>query len=306
MNYKKIIRSKQLRIVILRLLSWIPDETMLKLQYGIHMGRKLNLKNSKRYTEKIQAYKCYYRNELMGMCVDKYEARKYVESKGLSNNLVKLYGVYHSSDKIDFDKLPDKFVIKSNFDSASMGVIICRDKAAFNVENAKKTMLSWNMKKHKPIGREWAYSRIKEHRIIIEEYLENKEIPTESPNDYKILCFNGEPKIFWVETERSIGLKRNYFDVQCNPLDVHMVYPSNPYYKLVDKKIMEELFDVARKLSKGFPHVRVDLYYTDRPIFGEMTFYTDSGYSDFTPDSFDKELGDMFDVSSFLPNRKLQ
>ena len=112
-DYKKILKNQKVRFRILNLLSWIPDKTMVKLQYRIKLGRKLNLKNPERFTEKLQWYKLYYRDPIMHQCVDKYEVRKYVESKGLKNILNELYGVYDGPEEINFEKLPKKFVIKT-------------------------------------------------------------------------------------------------------------------------------------------------------------------------------------------------
>ena len=131
MNYKKIFKSQKTRFRILRLLNFIPDKTMIKLQYRIKTGRKLNLKNPKRFTEKIQWYKLNYRKSLMNQCSDKYEVRKFVESKGLSYILNELYGVYDSVEEIDFDKLPDKFVLKTN--NSSHTNIFCENKNELNI-----------------------------------------------------------------------------------------------------------------------------------------------------------------------------
>lgn len=299
MDYKKIISSRKLRLKILHLLDWVPDTVMVRLQYFVHYGgRKLHLNHPIRYTEKIQHYKCFYRNPLMGICVDKFAVRDYIKSIGFEDNLIPLLASYNPGEEVDFEPLPQKFVIKTNDSGASRGVLICRGKDNFNIENAKETIKSWANAKlgHLPPGREWAYSQIKEQKIVVEEYLENPESETESPNDYKILCFNGKVEYFWVETERSIGLKRNFFDKNCHPLDLKVIYDPNPNYCLPDSRILKELFDFAEKLSAPFPHVRVDLYYTNKPIFGELTFYTDSGYGTFEPDDFDFELGNKFDI----------
>ena len=299
MDYRKLMPSRNLRLKVLSFFDWLPDSVMVRIQYFIHYGgRVLNLKKPVRYTEKVQHYKCYYRNPLMGQCVDKYAVRDYIKSIGCEENLIKLLDSYNPGEEIDFDKLPNKFVIKTNDSGASLGVLICRDKKSFDVERARDVVRSWTKSKmgQKSPGREWAYSQIKKQKIVIEEYLENPESQTESPNDYKILCFDGKVQYFWVETERTIGLKRNFFDRDCNPLDLKVIYDPNPYYQLPDRKIVKEILDFAEKLAAPFPHVRVDLYYIDKPIFGELTFYTDSGYGTFEPDSFDFELGSKFNI----------
>ena len=112
MNYKRIIKSQKVRLKILHLIRFIPDKFMIKMQYRIKTGRKLNLKSPKRYTEKIQWYKLYYRDPLITKCSDKFEVRIYVEDKGLEKYLTKIYGVYKSANEIDFSKLPNAFAIK--------------------------------------------------------------------------------------------------------------------------------------------------------------------------------------------------
>ena len=299
MNYKTLLPSRDFRLKILRLFDWVPDTLMVRFQYIIHFGgRILHLRKPVRYTEKIQHYKCFYRNPIMGQCVDKYAVRDYIKSLGCEDNLIKLITSYNPGENIDFDMLPDKFVIKTNDSGASLGVLICRDKNTFDRDRAKEIINSWTNARsgHLPPGREWAYSQIKAQKIVVEEYLDNPESETESPNDYKIMCFDGKVQYFWVETERTIGMKRNFFDRDCNPLDLKVIYDPNPNYQLPNRGIIKELFDFAEKLSAPFPHVRVDLYYTNKPIFGELTFYTDSGYGTFEPDSFDYELGSKFNI----------
>ena len=126
MNYKRIIKNQKTRFKILKLLDFVPDKVMLKMQYRIKTGRKLNLKNPNRYTEKIQWYKLNYRNPLMKQCVDKYAVREYVTKKGLEYILNDLYAVYDNIDDINIDKFPEKFVIKT---TNSCGTnIFCKNK----------------------------------------------------------------------------------------------------------------------------------------------------------------------------------
>lgn len=173
MNYKKIISNQQLRFRILRFLYWVPDSLMLRLQYRIKMGFWPNFNNPKRYTEKLQLYKMKYRNPVMHQCVDKYEVRKYVESKGLSHILIELYGVYDHPDEIDFDKLPNQFVAKTTTGGGGQNVIVVTDKNTCNFNDLRKKLLLWEGTNNigALAGREWAYKDCKP-RIIIEKYLE--------------------------------------------------------------------------------------------------------------------------------------
>ena len=138
MNYKNLIKSRQLRVLILSFLGWIPDIIMLRLQYWIHIGLKLNITNPKRFTEKIQVYKLKYRNAEMLRCTDKYTVREYVKEKGYGEYLIPLIGIYDSADVIDFDALPNTFVAKTTDGSGSNEVLICRDKSSITKEYFKK------------------------------------------------------------------------------------------------------------------------------------------------------------------------
>lgn len=278
---------------IISMLNWLPDKTMLKLQYRVKLKRKLNLKAPKRFTEKIQWYKINYRTPVMRNCVDKYDVRDYVKSKGLENILIKNYGVYNSVNDIDFDALPNSFVLKSTDGSGGINVAICNDKSKFDIaKNADAFNVGYKLTKKHP-GREWAYVGLK-HRIIVEDLLINEKNPEAGVDDYKIFCFNGEPKCIVVDTDRYILHKRNFYDVTWNNLKVTSDAPA------CDREIpkpenFNEMMQVAKILSKDFPFVRVDLYNVSGKIyFGELTFYPWSGYVPFTPDEFDFTLGELF------------
>lgn len=266
---------------------------MLSVQYYIKLNRKLNWNNPKRFTEWIQCYKVKYRNKVLHQCVDKYDVRKYIEDKGLSHILIKNYGVYDNPDQIDFKSLPQKFVIKTTDGGGGENVIICRDKNTLDIKDTKAKLLSWKDRKDINAGREWAYTGIKESRIIIEDLLENTNNINAGIDDYKILCFGGKPSHIIYDCDRYVGHKRNiyntnweriYIDTDCQQKDQDIPAPKN----------LNEMLDIAVKLSKDFPFVRVDLYNIDGKIyFGELTFYPWSGYVSFNPDSFDFELGKL-------------
>ena len=265
---------------------------MLKLQYRIKMGFKLNLANPQRFTEKLQWYKIHYRNKLMGICVDKYEVRKYVESKGLDNTLNKLYCVCSDPDEIDFAALPDRFVIKTTDGGGGENIFICRDKSSLDVPQLKKTLLSWKDKKNVNPGREWAYTLIKQSRYIVEEYLENEVNPEAGISDYKFFCFNGKPHCIAYDIDRYIGHKRNFYDIEWNNLHVSTDCDTFDDNLVPRPDGLEDMCMVAEILSKDFPFVRVDLYYIKGKVyFGELTFYPWSGYVKFSPEEFDYQLG---------------
>lgn len=294
-NYKRLIKSKKIRIKILNLLSFIPDKWMLSFQYWLKMGRKLNLNNPKRFTEKIQWYKLNYRNYKMNKCVDKYLVRDYVKEKGLENILVKLLGQYDNIQKLDFDKLPEKFVIKRTNGGGGDNVIICFNKSDLNFFDLEKKL---DLRENSNVGREWAYNDLKP-RIIVEELLINKDDPSAGINDYKIFCYYGKPKYIVVDIDRYIDHKRNFYDIYWNKIDVGS--DCNQTEKQINKpQNLEEMLRIASKLSKEFPFVRVDLYNIEGQIyFGELTFYPWSGYVQFTPDDFDYKLGENFNLKNF-------
>ena len=294
-GYKKLIKSRNLRMRIISMLRWMPDKSMLKLQYKVKLKRKLNLKKPERFTEKLQWYKINYRNPVLHTCVDKYEVREFVKSKGLQDILVELYGVYNSVDEIYFSTLPDSFILKSTDGGGGVNVVLCKNKADFDIESAKNTLrVGYKLTKKHP-GREWAYNGLK-HRIVAEKLLINEANPEAGIDDYKIFCFNGEPKCIVVDTDRYIGHKRNFYDTEWNDLKVVSDAPA------CDREIpkpenLDKMLEIAKKLSEDFPFVRVDLYNVGGKIyFGELTFYPWSGYVQYTPDEFDVQLGKHFKI----------
>lgn len=293
-GYKKFIKSQRVRMEILKFLSFVPDKYMLKLQYWIKLRRKLNLEEPERYTEKIQWYKLYYRNELMTHCVDKYEVRRFVESRGYKSNLVELYGVYTQVDDIDFSKLPDKFVIKTTNGSGTN--FICDGKRDFDDLSCKRKISEFMKRPTISSGREWAYYDV-QNKIIVEEFLEDEGNIYGGINDYKFICFNGEIHCIVVDVGRYTEHRRNFYDLNWNLMNVSSDHENID--DIIEKpQNFEEMKKMVMELSKGFPHVRVDLYNIKGNIyFGEMTFYPWSGYVEFEPDEFDFVLGEKFVIS---------
>lgn len=290
-GYKKIISSQKMRFAILRMLKFVPDKAMIKLQYRIKLKRKLNLKDPKRYTEKIQWYKLYYRNPVMMECVDKYGVRKYIEKKGLGNILNQLYQVVDRPEEINFDQLPDKFVIKTTNGSGTN--ILVKDKKTLDIAETKKKLNDFLNMAEASAGREWAYGGSGK-KIIVEELLEDNSNKDKGISDYKFLCFNGKPVYVVYDKDRFSDHKRNFYDVNWNYVKVDSDCPC--FEDSVKKpENYEKMVEIASVLSRDFPAVRVDLYNIEGKIyFGELTFYPWSGYVQYTPDSFDFELGKYF------------
>jgi len=293
MDYKRILPNQKLRLKILEMTNFIPDERMIKLQYKIKTGRKLDLKNPKRYTEKLQWYKLNYRDPLMTKCSDKYLVREYVEKKGLKGILNPLYGVYKSVDEINFEMLPESFAIKHTNGSGSN--IFVKEKTKVNSNDIIMTISSWMNKKIINYGREWCYYHV-EPRIVIEKLIErdeNNDIP-----DYKFFCFNGKVKYLYTMVDYVDDHKKG----RCSfftPDFQKLPYRRSEYMEInrdIPKpKNFEKMIEIAEILSEEFPHVRVDLYnIKGEIIFGELTFYNASGYTVFSPDEFDFILGKEF------------
>ena len=293
-NYKKIFKNPETRKKILNLLRFVPDSLMLKLQYKIKLHRPLNMRKPERFTEKLQWYKINYRNPIMHQCVDKYNVREFVKSKGLADILVPLIGKYDSIDVVDFDKLPNSFVIKTTHGGGGLNVVICPDKSKLDIEDIKQKLYFEPHKvKKTSMGREWAYCGLMPG-IVVEELLVNHDNPEAGVNDYKIFCYNGKPEYLVVDVDRYIGHKRNFYKADWTRMDVSSDCPQ------ADRDIpkpenFDKMLDIASKLSKDFPFVRVDLYNVNGKIyFGELTFYPWSGYVQFNPDETDFLLGEDF------------
>lgn len=294
-GYKKIFKNKNVRLKILKMLGFVPDRIMIPIQYRIKTGNMLNLSNPKRYTEKLQWYKLYYRKPIMTLCSDKFRVREFVKKRGLESILNELYAVYDSPESIDFHSLPNSFAMKMTVGSG-MNYFVT-DKKKESIEGLKKLAKEWFNADSSSYGREWCYYNIKP-RIVFEKLLpldERNDLP-----DYKFFCFDGEPYCLYTMidyTKNHDNGKLGFFDTNFKLL---------PYYRKDFQPITEQIskpknFDLmveyARKLSKGFPHVRVDFYnISGKIVFGEMTFYNASGYTVFEPDRFDYILGRHFDL----------
>lgn len=282
-----------MRYRILHFMRFIPDKLMLRIQYWIKTKRILHLKNPKRYTEKVQWYKLFYRNEKMPICVDKLRVREYLAEKDLSDLTVKLYAVFDKPEDINFTHLPDKFILKSTNGSGTN--IICRDKSTLDQKKIVESFKNFFYQSVSSPGREWAYGKV-EPRIIAEELLEDQTTPDGSLKDYKFLCFNGKPEYIVLDVDRFTHHKRNIYDTQWNNLHIATDCPCTDDEHLPPENL-EQMLKIAEILSKDFPAVRVDLYSVKgRIYFGELTFFPWSGYVMFTPDSFDFELGDLFSL----------
>ena len=270
---------------------------MLAIQYLIKLGRWPNFKSPKRYTEKLQVYKMQHRDPLMGICVDKYDVREYVSKVGLSSILNDCYGIFNTAEDINFEKLPNKFVAKTTDGTGGNNVYICKDKSTEDIGKIRQLLNSWLGVKDYNAGREWPYTQIKRSRIIVEKLIESDNTEGDLP-DYKFFCFNGEVFCSYMTKGYSLdhlSAQMGFFDRDFNLLNVTRT-DYLPIRNQPDKpKNYELMVNYAELLSKPFPHVRVDFYNVGgKIIFGELTFFTASGYMQFIPDTFDLEMGKAF------------
>lgn len=274
--------------LLVKLSPMLRDDIYLKLLFPLRTGYKLNLKNPKTFNEKLQWLKINYRRPIMSVMADKHEAKTYTEKILGKEYVVESYGVWSSFEQIDFSKLPNKFVLKTTHDSG--GVVICTDKAKFDLKSARNKLTKHLNTKNYFITREWPYKNIKP-KIMAEELLEDSI--KGDLWDYKFYCFHGIPKVMYISMGRQGKHVPFYFyDMNFNLLNIerpnHEIVP-----QVIDKpECWDEMIELAKKASKGFPHLRVDFYYVNGKILsGEYTFFQGGGMMPFLPSSWDEKLG---------------
>ncbi len=268
--------------------SKVPADEFLKREYRFFMGEELDLDNPKKYTMKLQWLKLYDQRSEYTTMVDKYTVKQYVAERIGQEYVIPLLGVWERVEDIDFDSLPEKFVLKTTHDSG--GLVICKDKSKLNVEEAKKKLKYFLGRKYYDYNREWPYKNVKP-RIIAEAYMEDstyKEL-----RDYKFFTFGGVPKVLYIAQGRGKGepTVADFFDMEFNhlPFTIDHDMASVPPQKPKNFELMQEL---AAKLSEGTPQLRVDFYEVDgRVYFGEMTFFHCSGMAPFHPEEWDEIFG---------------
>ena len=265
----------------------IPDKIFLYIQFRYRTKCKLNLKNPISFNEKIQWLKLYDRKPEYTIMSDKYEVRNFIRDKIGEKYLIPLIDVYETFDDIKFDTLPEQFVIKCTHDSGS--ILFCRDKQSFNIKKARNYLskaLKTNYFYH---GREWAYKNIKP-RIIVEKYMVD-ESGTEL-KDYKLFCFNGEPKLIQVDFERFANHKRNFYTPDWEYVNIINDCPPNPDIDFEKPLHLSLMLDLSVKLSVNIPLLRVDFYSIyDKILLGELTFYDGNGMNSYEPPEWNTILG---------------
>ncbi len=295
-NYSRKIKNflfdKKIRfgyLTKLGVFNKMSDEKYLKLKYKNIFGKELNLEDPKTYNEKLQWLKLYNRKPEYTVMADKYLAKQYVASKIGEEYVVPLLGVWDDPEDIDFDALPNQFVLKCNHNSG-MGMCICKDKSKLDILATKRELRRGLQENYYLQNREWPYKNIP-RKIIAEKFL--KDTNNECLTDYKFFCFDGKPEFVYISKDNAVDARTDFFDMDFNHLDLRMKDPNAdvPPSKPREFKKMQK---IAGALSEGIPHVRVDLYdVSGRLYVGEITFYHNAGFGPVQPDEWQYRLGEM-------------
>lgn len=274
----------------------ISDSLYLKIRYKEVFGKKLNLSNPKTFTEKIQWLKLHDRNPLYHQLVDKYDVKPIIANIIGDEYIIKTLGVWKRFEDIDFDKLPNQFVLKCTHDSAS--IVICKDKSRFDSSKYEKMYNDIFLKTdyYHYQNKQWAYKGLKP-RIIAEEYIADDKF--DSLSDYKLYCFNGVAKGIYVTINRFTKLSVSMYDMDWNLMPFEHIHP-NRGEKIEKPKNLELMRKLAEKVAKFIdnPYVRIDFYETNGKVyFGEVTFYPEGGMCYFKPEEWDYIMGSWIDLS---------
>ena len=272
----------------------IPDEIFLKYKYKKYFGKKIDLKNPKTFNEKLQWLKLYDRKDAYTKMVDKYEVKNYVSGIIGEEYIIPTLGVYNNWNDIDFKQMPKQFVLKCTHDSGSS--IVCTDKLNFDYEECKKKINKALKNNFFYEFREWPYKNVKP-RILIEKYMEDND-SSEMLSDYKLFCFNGIVKTILVCSNRKGEFKNtDFYDSDWNLMPFTRERHENNPKGIKKPEKLEEMIQIAEKLSKDIPFVRVDLYEINGKVyFGELTFFPSSGFEGFKPEEYDTILGNWLDI----------
>lgn len=274
----------------------IPDKLFLAVKYRLIMGYWMDFNHPKTYTEKLQWLKLYDRHPSYTTMVDKLAVKKYVAQLIGEKYVIPTLGVWDRPEQIEWDILPDKFVLKTTHGGGNTGVVIVKDKKTINrseVVNKLNKALKQDIYSR---WREYPYKHVQK-RIIAEQYLDD------NLKDYKFYCFDGKVELLLVASNRTTTHNFDYFDMQFRHLDLTSVCGENSHNMIVKPANFETMIALAQQLSAGIPHVRVDMYNHQGEIyFGELTFYDSSGYDDLQSKEWNQRLGDWIVLPSTRKN----
>jgi hypothetical protein len=296
-NLKELILRNILRILFKSISVFLPDCIFLRIKFLFHLNELLNLKNPKTFNEKLQWLKLYDRNPEYTKMVDKYEVREHIKDKLGEEFLIPLLGVYESFDEINFDELPNQFVLKTTHDSG--GVVICSDKSKLDIIQAKKKINKSLKRNYYWHAREWPYKNVKP-RIVCEKFISDNPNCT-NLTDYKFYCFNGFVDSVMLCIDREKGEPKFYFFNKRWELKRYNILGKNAPkdFTIPKPRCIDKMFDIAENLSKNIPFVRIDMYISKEKIyFGEFTFYPSSGMDPNYLTETDILFGDMININS--------
>lgn len=290
-DYKKVFKNRELRLKLISGLKYIPTKPYLKAVYWIKTGKHLNLNNPKTFCEKSNWLKINDIHLEYANLVDKINVRPYVNDIMGEDMFFPLYGTWEHYKDINFNELPEKFVLKCNHDSGSVKII--KSKSDIDHEKLNRFFEDRLKLNSYVIGREYPYKDVKP-MIMAEEYMTpNGE---EDINDYKFFCFNGKPEIMFIATDRSSDVKFDFFDMDFNHLDIVNIHPQSGN-KIEKPDNFDKMVEIAAKLSQGMKFVRIDLYDINGKIyFGEYTFFHGGGFWPFSPKEWEDKLGDLIEI----------
>lgn len=266
------------------------DKKAIIRYYRKRSGRIVDLKNPVRFSEKLQWYKLNDKMPLMEECANKLTVRRYIKECGYENLLNDILGIYSNAHKIDYDTLPNQFVLKCTHGSG-MNIIV-KNKSKINKRRMNMMLNAWMYTDNYWSGREWVYKNMPRH-IIAEKYLEDE---AGELRDYKFYCFNGKPIFMQLEIGRGTEHNtRNFYDMNWQLMPFGKELPHNPAVVVAVPAMFDEMKKIATNLCKPFQYVRVDLYQTGGKIyFGELTYFPAGGTPDFVPDKYDEIVGSMW------------
>lgn len=291
-DYKKIFKNRELRLKLINCLRFIPAKPYLKMVYRIKTGKKLNLNNPVTFCDKQNWLKLNEIHPEYTKLVDKVAVREHIKNVLGEEYLFPIYGMWEHFNEIDFDSLPEKFVLKCNHDSGSVKVIT--DKSAINKQELNSFFESRLKMNPYVFGREYPYKKVKPC-IIAEKYMTPAD--EDDIRDYKFFCFNGKPEIMFVATDRSTDVKFDFFDMDFNHLDITNIHEQSGL-DIPKPEKFEEMKEIAAKLSQNIKFVRIDLYEIKGQIyFGEFTFFHGGGFWPMNPEKWEKNLGEWIEIS---------
>lgn len=301
MKLKKVIRllkepQQTLYKLLIRTSKIWSDSLYLRLRFKHEMGYKLNLKDPRTFSEKLQWLKIHNRKPEYTTMVDKYGVKDYVASKIGEEHIIPTIGVWNRPEDIDWDSLPNQFVLKTTHGGGSGGVVVCKDKSTFDKQqaiskltNSLNSDIFWNY-------REWPYKNVHK-RIIAEQYMTDGN--SDDLSDYKFFCFDGEPKYCQVIRDRNTKETIDFYDLEWNHMPFVGLNPvaRNGLAPVIKPMCLEKMIEICRKLSEGIPFLRIDLYVINgKEYFGEITFYPASGMGTFIPNEWNFKIGDLIKI----------